>query len=228
MECTCGITYPDTRLLWKYITITVPHPLFDEDHHCLLFYAVCPECSEIGIKLNTGPRWADDYDPDPFTENVKGANRIHPVSKTPERKEIDLDGVPEGHCGDYRKALIALDHPDLYEFANIVARRSLESILREKYKGRTLSDLIDELQKDGGNGLSRGLLGNIDAIRNLGNMGAHEVLDNDDGLLRADKEQTAWNITVWERFLDEWYVRPAQDVANLTRLKQAGLNVKEP
>ena len=139
-----------------------------------------------------------------------------------------MDGVPENDCSDYRKALIALDHPDLYEFANILARRSLESTLRTQYEGRTLSNLIDALLQDKESGLSHRLLKNIDGIRNLGNIGAHETSDPNQATLRADKEQTSWNVTVWERLLEEWYVRPTQDAAQVSRLQDAGLKVRQP
>ena len=230
MECTCGITYPDDGKIWSevHISVPVPYPHDGEDNVCSLFYAVCPECSEIGLKLNHAPKFSDHYWLDPFVENVKNAIHIYPHLTTPERREIPLDGVPESDCSDYRKALIALDNPDLYEFANIVARRSLERILRTNYTGRTLSDLIDQLLKDQDNGLSRGLLINIDAIRNLGNMGAHDIEDDEHEVLRADKDQTQWNMTVWERVLEEWYVRPAQDAAQLSKLQDAGLKVKLP
>ena len=205
MECACGITYPDTRGIWKQATIYDDDP----DRFSSLFYAVCPDCFEIGIKLNYEPRLSPDEYHDFFTENVQNATRIYPLLRTPERRERALDGVPENDCSDYRKALIALDHPDLYELANILARRSLESTVRTKYEGRTLWNLIDALLQDKESGLSRGLLENIDAIRNLGNMGAHETSDPNQATLRADKEQTSWNVTVWERLLEEWYVRSA-------------------
>ena len=105
-----------------------------------------------------------------------------------------MDGVPESHCSACRKALIALDHPDLHEYANILARRSLEAILRTEYNGNTLAALIDTMLQDKESGLSRGLLKNIDAIRNLGNIGAHDIPGNAPEPLRADKEQTSWNI----------------------------------
>ena len=230
MECTCGITYPDNRLTWREVDVSVPvpYPHEGEENICMLFYAVCPECSEIGLKLNHAPQFANDFWFDPFMENVKKAIRIYPHLTTPERRGIPLDGVPESDCSDYRKAVIALDHPDLYEFANIVARRSLERILRTKYTGHTLSHLIDKLLNDKDNGLSRNLLNNIDAIRNLGNMGAHDITDNEHETLRADKDQTQWNMTVWGRVLEEWYVRPAQDAAQLGKLQDAGINVKLP
>ena len=228
MECVCGITYPDNRTTWREVDIQVPYPHYGDDHFCFLFYAICPKCSEIAVKLNYAPEFSSDFNLDPFTDNVENATRIHPLLKTPERKEIALDGVPESHCSDYRKALIALDHPDLHEFANILARRSLETILRIEYKGKTLSDLIDALLNDKENGLSPRLLRNIDAIRHLGNIGAHDIAGNTDEPLRADKEQTSWNITVWERLLEEWFVRPAQDAAQLGRLKEVGLKVREP
>ena len=77
-------------------------------------------------------------------------------------------------------------------------------------------------------GLSHRLLKNIDGIRNLGNIGAHETSDPNQATLRADKEQTSWNVTVWERLLEEWYVRPTQDAAQVSRLQDAGLKVRQP
>ena len=221
MECACGIAYPDTQLIWKGVAIN------DNVSNSSLFYAVCPECLEIGIKINRECMDSNEEN-DYFTEDLRNATRIHPQLRTPERRQIALDGVPENDCSDYRKALIALDHPDLYEFANILARRSLESTLRTQYEGRTLSNLIDALLQDKESGLSHRLLKNIDGIRNLGNIGAHETSDPNQATLRADKEQTSWNVTVWERLLEEWYVRPTQDAAQVSRLQDVGLKVRQP
>ena len=223
MECACGIAYPETRVIWKDVGIN------DNVSNSSLFYAVCPECLEIGIKINRECRYSDENETsDYFTENLRNATRIHPRLSTRERREMALDGVPENDRSDYRKALIALDHPDLYEFANILARRSLESTLSTKYEGPNLWNLIDALLQDKESGLSRGLLQNIDAIRHLGIMAAHEIPDTNQATLRADKKQTSWNVTVWERLLEEWYVRPTQDAAQVGRLQDAGLKVRQP
>ena len=135
---------------------------------------------------------------------------------------IPLDGVPGNIRADYEKALQALNHPDLYEFAILLARRSLESILSTRYKGGNLSDLVQQLLDDKGNGLSHGLLENIDAIRHLGNMGAHISPHP------ADKSQCEWSVTIWERLLQEWYIRPAQDEAQRIVLEAKGITLKVP
>ena len=120
-----------------------------------------------------------------------------------------------------------LDHDVLYELASVLARRSLESALREKYRGRSLSDLVDGLLADTQNGLSARLLENVDGIRQIGNAEAHSNTA-EHSLLATDKGLCEWCVEVWERFLQESYIQPARDKATRAILEQAGIPLKSP
>ena len=141
--------------------------------------AECPDCREPGIKLSRDNR------------DKESAVTIYPVGPT--RDPIKLVGVPEELVANYKKAL-----------------RALRASLVERYGsgGRErLDTLIDKLLEDRGAAVSPGVRQNIDAVRQLGNMEAHEF----DAL---SPEQVEWGVTIWERFMSDWYVQPLEDEAH--------------
>ena len=156
-------------------------------------------------------------------ENITQAHQIWPpIFQKDTRKEIDLTGVPGSLAEDYRKALKALAEPELYEFANVLARRSLETILMEKgYEGKNLRSQIESLQNKKPPGIPGSITENLDAIRTLGNWGAHRTDDKAGTYIEASIEETEWNITLWERVMIFFYVEPEQDKTHKDRINSA-------
>ncbi len=74
-------------------------------------------------------------------------------------------------------------------------------------KGRTLSDEIDTLLKDGN--LPSGLHDSVDAIRNIGNFAAHPLKSEQSGLiLDVEPGEAEWTLEVLEELFDFYFVRP--------------------
>ena len=200
MLCTCGISYSDNLELWVEV---------DLDDGSTVYVSECPDCHEPGVKFvrsGNGP---------------ESAVVIYPTGI--QRKPINLAGVPAETEANYLKALRALP-TEFYSTAAILARKSLESSLAEKYgsgKGERLNNLIDELLADQSAPISPGVQQNIDAVRQLGNMEAHEF----DALTI---EQVEWGVRIWERFLTDWYVQPLEDKTHRGDLAAANRQVKQP
>ena len=94
----------------------------------------------------------------------------------------------------------------------------------EKYgseRRERLDTLIYELLADRDAAVSPGVRQNIDAVRQLGNMEAHEF----DALSLA---QVEWGVTIWERFMSDWYVQPLEDETHRDALAAANRQVKQP
>lgn len=227
-QCSCGSNYFKDARFWHVL------PLHNElqDANRSAFHVVyvlcCPNCRGLIIRVDYADR---DYLVRSFntdnrgrmsgqdflvTDLIERARQVYPPPSGPTRSEINLLGVPEHISRDYRTALKVLDDPETYPYANVLARRSLETSL-EKYRKdgerAGLGTLIDRLLSDAENGLSRPLLDSLDAIRKLGDMEAHHFLNADGEIVEVTRQETAWNISILERFLQDWYVRPAQDAA---------------
>ena len=217
MECACGIHYADDPTYWEGL-LHDNGPMNLMTRCTAVYVATCPNCATPGIKIFHFPEYqVGGLDPDrPHTfisaGKIQAAHTVYPPISRSDRAAIPLDGVPAPIQDAYRKALTALDSPILYEYAVILARRSLEISLRQMgYSGHALANRIDSLLADQGNGFPKRLLENIDAIRNLGNIEAHEITADDDNPLAVTRAEADWCISIWERFLTHCYVEPAQD-----------------
>ena len=224
MECACGIHYSDDPTHWEGL-LHDNGPKNAMSRYTAVYVSTCPRCATPGIKIFDFPQnISDPLNPDnPNTYisagKIQDARTVFPTIYRSTRTAIPLDGVPAPIQDTYRKALTALDSPTLYEYAVILARRSLETSLRRLgYSGRDLANLVDSLLADQGNGFPNRLLENIDAIRNLGNIEAHEITAEHDDPLAVSKAEADWCISIWERFLTHCYVEPAQDALFQQRL----------
>ena len=205
MQCSCGTAYSDLDGQWESLST---EPRFSTAY--VVYLGVCPECGQPGVKLAKVPsysradHWLESHTP-------QDAESIYPPKPFPNRKPVDLDGVPDHVQTDYRNALLALGNGKLYEYANVLARRSLEFMLKDNgYKGRDLAASIDNLISNP-SGIPRAILDNIDAVRMLGNWGAHLTGNEEVGWLESTLQQTEWVVVQWERFLEHFYVNPAKD-----------------
>ena len=213
MQCSCGTNYSDLDGQWELLSNN--SPVNSQPPGYIVFLGMCPECGEAGVKL---ARVGTGYDGGSSTNSwlqehtPRDAIAIYPPNDSPKRQPVDLYGVPNHLQADYRNALYALGNDKLFGYANILARRSLEFMLEENgYKGRNLDQLIDDLMSKP-SGIPRSILDNVDAIRMLGNWGAHLMGNKEVGWLDSTWEQTEWVVELWERFLEHFYVNPAKDL----------------
>ena len=210
MKCTCGTSYSENDDQWQRMIVT-PRTGREDVRHYAVFAAMCPDCGEVGIKCDFS---YDAYDLARAT--VSSADHIFPPLSGSSRTPVSLEGVPERIASDYKKAIEALDSPNLYSFANVLVRRSLEATLELSGFGKgngkrsRLDDLIKALEADP-QGTPKGILDNLDAIRKLGNYDAHIVDDEHGKPIEPSPEETSWNVTLFERFITHFFVEPAQD-----------------
>ena len=101
-------------------------------------------------------------------------------------------------------------------------------MLRENgYKGRDLAASIDSLISDP-SGVPRAILDNIDAVRTLGNWGAHLTGNEEVGWLESTFQQTEWVVELWERFLEHFYVNPAKDAIFRNQINEQSSTAGRP
>lgn len=101
-----------------------------------------------------------------------------------------------------------------------LSRRCLQTVLVEAghVKAKDLSDQIDEVLPQ----LPTHLKDSVDAIRAVGNFGAHPIKSKSSGqIVDVEPGEADWNLDVLEGLFDFYYVQPAR-----TQQKRAALEQK--
>ncbi len=172
----------------------------------------CPACKDVVIMLvqgsyigfkitDGGPPWL-----------------VYPRTTTrgPIPVEVDEKDIVE----DYKEAcLVLLDSP---KASAALSRRCLQNLLRSK-AGVKPGDLSAEIQQVlDGKDLPSHLAESVDAIRNIGNFGAHPTKSRQSGnILPVEPGEAEWNLDVLESLFDFYYVQPAR-----LQAKRAALDKK--
>jgi hypothetical protein len=116
------------------------------------------------------------------------------------------DFVPAAIREDYAEACAIKDLSP--KAAATLARRAVQGIIRN-YWGITKSRLIDEIKAleamVGTNGVTQETVNNIDAVREVGNIGAHMEKDVD-LIIDVDPDEAELLIQLVESLIDETYV----------------------
>lgn len=128
------------------------------------------------------------------------------------------DEVPEHVARDYNEAsLVLYDSP---RASAALSRRCLQTLLRESaaVKPSDLSKEIKEVMPK----LPSHLAESIDAIREIGNFGAHPIKDENTGeIIDVEPGEAEWNLDTLEGLFDFYYVQP-----ELTKKRKSALNEK--
>lgn len=179
----------------------------DKDGAWQASWTLCPECKKIVI----------------FLLLTKAGQRAVPVAlvypKGTSRKPPAPE-VPKPFCDDYKEACLVLD--DSPKASAALSRRCLQAILREhaKTKSRDLADQIDEVLA--GNLLPSHLAGAIDAVRHVGNFGAHPIKSKSSGeIVDVEPGEAEWLLETLEGLFDFYFVQPAE-----LKKKRDALNAK--
>ena len=195
----------------------------DKDGGWMLSRVKCPACDRLILTLVNGPGIVN-----PSTKQLIGLGAVwkhilvHPkdVSRSPCPAE-----VPPAIAEDYKEACLVLS--DSPKASAALSRRCLQNVLRETAKVK-LGDLFDEIQEvlDRGN-LPSYIAEGLDAVRAIGNFGAHPIKSKHTGeVLPVEPGEAEWNLDILESLFDFYYVQPAilkakKDALN-TKLKEAG------
>ena len=170
-------------------------------------WVVCPECKRVTIQL----RLSDGG-------NVtKRISMIHPkgISRAP----LSAD-VPEEFAADYREACVVL--ADSPKASAALSRRCLQHVLREvgKFKAHNLDT---EIQKAiDSKTLPTYITDALDAVRAVGNFGAHPIKSTSSGeIIDVEPGEAEQQLDTLEVLFDFYFVAPA-----VAAKKKAAINAK--
>lgn len=179
----------------------------DVDFLFYVKYQICPDCKKLIIYLKSCSTY--------FNDNANLEILVYP--KTIARDPLSPD-VPEEFKNDYIEACLVLS--DSPKASAALSRRCLQKLLREKgkVKPQDLSKEIKEVMPS----LPSDLSEQIDAIRNIGNFGAHPIKSTNSGeIVEVEDGEAEWLLDILESLFDFYFVRPA-----IIQRKKAALNNK--
>ena len=125
--------------------------------------------------------------------------------------------VDERFAGDFREASLILDLSPKASAA--LSRRCLQAVLRSQ--GFNQSKLVNQIDAAVPT-LPTALGSDLHAVREIGNLAAHETEDRATGeIIDVGPGEAEWNLDVLEELFDHYFVKPVQRAA-----KKAALNAK--
>jgi hypothetical protein len=204
-----------------------PEPIYiakDVAGYWAIVKRTCPACKRISLTLqNSSQVYGGQVpgQPGPFV-GVVGLNKESLVlPKGSNRPPCPVE-VPPQFSVDYAEACLVL--PDSAKAAAALGRRCLQNLLRDhvgiKVKSGNLAEEIQAVMDSGK--LPSDLTESIDAIRNVGNFGAHPMKSQHSGeVLDVEPGEAEWTLDVLEELFDFYFVRPEQ-----RRKKREALDLK--
>jgi len=188
----------------------------DPDGEWGILIRSCPRCKRLVLQL-IDATWGTNPHTGRHPIKVHETILIRPKvsNRTPVPPEVAQD-----YAEDYKQACLVL--ADSPKASAALSRRCLQHILREK-AGVKKSDLANEIQEvlDGGR-LPSHLAESLDAIRNIGNFGAHPIKSKSSGeVLPVEPGEAEWNLDVLESLFDYYFVQP-----EILKRKREALNKK--
>ncbi len=200
-----------------------PQPEGDEPWACRAI--TCPLCERPIVELGRLEGL-----PASRNHSFSSASRVWPAgSSRPPLPPV----VPATFSEEYYEAVAVLDKSPKASAA--LSRRCLQHLLRDhvKVKPGELSKEIDQLLDS--HTLPSDLAEDVDAIRHVGNFGAHPNKSAHSGqILDVEPHEAEWSLAVLEGLFDFYFVRTAQRAAQRTaleaKLQAAGktLGMKKP
>lgn len=169
-----------------------------------IVHGQCPECERIIAKLVRGKLgYAGEYSR--FVNDAQSEEIIYPKFTT---RYIENE-VPEPYRSEFKEATAILTLSPKASAA--LSRRMLQNVLHQRYKiqKRSLADEIDEFINM--QGVPSHLAGAVDAVRNIGNFGAHPVKDTNTGeIVDVEPGEAEWLLDVLESLFDFSFVQPSR------------------
>lgn len=168
----------------------------------------CPECKRAIVRLSVVHLNAAELDPPAYF--------IYPRHMSSRKAPTD---VPADLAEDFDEAATVL--PFSAKASAALSRRCLQGLLRAQgYQQHDLAKQIDAALAS--RVLPSGLADSVDAIRNIGNFGAHPMKDSSSGqILPVEPHEAEWNLDVLEGLFDFFYSAPAREAA-----RKAAFNAK--
>jgi Domain of unknown function (DUF4145) len=136
-----------------------------------------------------------------------------------ESADLPVEVNDEAFRKDFREAVSILPHSP--RASVMMSRYCLQKLLRIKAgvkKGKLHKEIQEVIDS---NTLPGYLIPDIDAIRNLGNLGAHPSEDTNTGeIVEVEQDEAEWLIEVLRTLLDFYFVKPAQQQKRMNNLNE--------
>lgn len=153
----------------------------------IIEFFVCPNCSKSTVKINgTGDQFKDKK----MTFNPNSSAKIFP------------DYIPKAILDDYEEACSILELSP--KASATLSRRCLQSMIRNFFNIKNKRNLFEEINAIEEE-LSPEVFKVLNAVRSLGNIGAHMQKDIN-LIIDIDKDEANKLITLIEYLLKEWYI----------------------
>ena len=180
----------------------------------------CPnaECREYALTLSVC-----DYGPPPHGGEYKAGKVNHTWQLIPAANmKVLPDYVPTPIIADYREACLICNLSP--KASATLARRCLQGMIRD-YWGVSKARLVDEIKaiEDKVDLLTWEA---IEAVRNIGNIGAHMEKDIDI-IVEVEPEEARLLIGLIETLIDDWYVTRHDRHQRLAKLKSVAQEKQE-
>ena len=177
----------------------------------------CPACGRFFFTLVSGTAHRDGHGVFHGISPVLRSSLVHP--KTHGRPPCPPQ-VPPELKEDYDEACLVL--PDSPKASAALSRRCLQHLLHTA-AGVQHGNLAAAIQQVlDGHDLPTHLAESVDAIRNIGNLGAHpERYEHTGEIVEVEPGEAEWTLEVLELLFDFYYVLPAT-----TEERRAALNKK--
>lgn len=201
----CDITFRDDGGITKRHFESFEHSGItgiqdDDSGTVMLEISKCPECKKVSVELSS---------------HYKCKDKITPYSYPPAGVIPLPSYIPSFICADYIEAVsIANTSP---KASATLARRCLQGMIRDfwKIKKGRLVDEINELQGK----IPAAQWSAIDALRKIGNIGAH--MEKDVNLIvDVDPAEAKSLLKLIELLIDKWYVARHDEEALLSEISE--------
>jgi Domain of unknown function (DUF4145) len=195
----------------------------DKDGGWNVSHTTCPECKRMVVRLLNGPPVLH-----PSNQRLLAISEVHQSLQVYPKgvsRSACPNQVPASIAEDYKEAcLVIADSP---KASAALSRRCLQNVLREAAKVKA-GDLYNEIQEvlDSGK-LPSQISEGLDAVRVIGNFGAHPIKSKNTGeVMPVAPGEAEWNLDVLEALFDFYFVQPAilaaKKAALDKRLAEAG------
>ena len=202
MKCPhCRVAFSD---YWDELRLGCDGP---SQQKAVLRKTACPSCRRLILVLRR-----EEYFERPGPEGVGTIRRTVEVDrmvwpKAPTRDPLPPE-VPPLYAADHREAcLVVTDSP---RASAALSRRCLQRLLREVAQVRP-GDLVNEIQQVlDARTLPTQLAEAIDAVRIVGNFGAHPIKSQNTGeIVAVEPGEAEWLLDTLEGLFDFYFVQPA-------------------
>lgn len=188
----CTLQEADVKIhsSWSYLSKEY------DDVHSSVEYTICPnpECRQLSINL-----WISKYD----RSNQRTAKLLYQWNLLPESEAKPFpEYIPKALLEDYKESCLIKNKSP--KASATLSRRCLQGMIRDFWgiKKKRLFDEIAALEETVDDQTWQA----IDAVRKVGNIGAHMEADVN-LIIDVDPEEAALLIWLIETLFEEWYIK---------------------